>query len=97
MAHEHIVASGIYYFESENIGDESALQFQAAIETLEIDMQIEQNDHRGAEAMFGVSGETGPKQYLDSVKTFQGRCWVPPQQSGWSRDQEEEESSKAQQ
>ncbi|KAF9561123.1 hypothetical protein EC968_005839 [Mortierella alpina] len=73
MANENIVASGIYYYHTENIS-ESRLNFR--IQVCEPD--YEQNDNRGMELMYGLENDQALIQYLDGIVTKQDRCIAFP-------------------
>ncbi|WP_332909559.1 DUF4246 domain-containing protein [Nocardia yamanashiensis] len=73
MLNESIVATAIYYWESENITD-SHLSFRAAID----EPNYEQNDHPGISEVFGLSDEDPLNQFLGSVPTTPGRCLAFP-------------------
>lgn len=51
MANERIVASGIYYYDCENI-TESQLAFRIGVNFADVD--YEQSDDRGVELVFGL-------------------------------------------
>lgn len=70
---ERIVATGIYYFEMENI-TESKLSFRQSIE----DPHYEQNDDRGVFAVYGMKNEDPLNQVLGSLTAELGRCIVFP-------------------
>lgn len=70
---ERIVASGIYYFEVENI-TESNLSFRQSIE----DPHYEQNDDRGVYAIYGMKNEDPLNQDLGGLAALRGRCIVFP-------------------
>ncbi|KAG8849662.1 hypothetical protein FRB96_000688 [Tulasnella sp. 330] len=72
MANEHIVASGIYYYDSENITD-STLAFRTAINF--IMEPYEQNDVEGARRVWGLDFSN---QIIGNVKTLQDRCIAFP-------------------
>ena len=73
MQNERIVASGIYYYESDNI-TESRLQFRQAMD----EPDYEQNDNRGVEAVFGLEDGAALNQLLGSVITQSDRCIAFP-------------------
>jgi len=73
MTNEHIVASGIYYYISDNI-TESRLEFRAKVE----DPPYEQNDDRGVKFMFGLENEGPLCQNLGYIVTEQDRCIAFP-------------------
>ncbi|KAF9928508.1 hypothetical protein BGZ67_006958 [Mortierella alpina] len=73
MANENIVASGIYYYHTENIS-ESRLNFRIQVH----EPAYEQNDDRGVEMMYGLQNEEALVQYLDGIVTRQDRCIAFP-------------------
>ncbi|KAG9027048.1 hypothetical protein FRB95_008178 [Tulasnella sp. JGI-2019a] len=71
MQNEHIIAPGIYYYDSENI-TESTLAFRTAISfTME---QYEQGDEEGVRLVWGLDHTYANNQVLGAIKTVQGRC-----------------------
>lgn len=70
---ERIVATGIYYYEMENI-TESKLTFRQSIE----DPFYEQYDDRGVREVYGMENEDPLNQILGSLIAEQGRCIVFP-------------------
>ncbi|KAF9427289.1 hypothetical protein BGZ94_005172 [Podila epigama] len=73
MANENIVASGIYYYHSENI-TETRLNFRMAVQ----EPPYEQSDYNGVRVMFGLENEEALVQYLDGIVTKQDRCIAFP-------------------
>ncbi|KAF8986366.1 hypothetical protein BGZ46_005551 [Entomortierella lignicola] len=73
MANENIVASGIYYYHSENIS-ESRLNFRIQVQ----EPPYEQSDDKGVLLMFGLENEEALVQYLDGIVTKQDRCIAFP-------------------
>ncbi|KAJ8908651.1 hypothetical protein NDN08_005356 [Rhodosorus marinus] len=69
MENEHIVASGIYYYASENI-TESRLSFRQAVQ----EPDYEQDDQRGVEAVYGIVDEDPLNQSKGYVLCTSGRC-----------------------
>ncbi|GAA6040319.1 hypothetical protein JCM8097_009419 [Rhodosporidiobolus ruineniae] len=70
MQNEEIVASGIYYFDQENI-TESQLAFRG---TFSDDLlPYEQSDDRGVKGVFGIVGDGPCIQYYNSLTTSKGR------------------------
>lgn len=69
MKNEDIVASGIYYYYSENI-TESHLHFREAIR----EPNYEQNDNRGVDIVYGLKDEGPLNQDLGYVITQADRC-----------------------
>ncbi|KAJ2824214.1 hypothetical protein GGI24_003468 [Coemansia furcata] len=51
MANERIIATGIYYYDVENIA-ESNLRFRESVDAFDID--YEQDDHRGVKLAYGI-------------------------------------------
>lgn len=51
MANEHIIASGIYYYDTENIS-ESHLAFRCAAHSM--DLYYEQSDEAGTKKAYGL-------------------------------------------
>ena len=72
MKNEHIVASGIHYWHSENI-TESKLSFRTSISS----PIYEQFDGRGVQCVYGLTDEAPLIQDIGSVTAVQGRslCW----------------------
>ncbi|GJJ70833.1 proline dehydrogenase [Entomortierella parvispora] len=73
MANEEIVATGIYYYHSENV-TESRLNFR---------IQVWEPDHHehnqyGSGALYGLSSPDALTQHLDGIVTKQDRCIVFP-------------------
>ncbi|KAG8912589.1 hypothetical protein FRC00_004199 [Tulasnella sp. 408] len=75
MANERIVASGIYYYDSENIGD-SELQFRAVVSSE--DLSYEQSDNVGIMRVWGMTREGGGNQPIGATPTRAGRCLAFP-------------------
>ncbi|KAG0371786.1 hypothetical protein BGX24_001165, partial [Mortierella sp. AD032] len=73
MANENIVASGIYYYHSDNIS-ESRLNFRIQVQ----EPGYEQSDDKGVEHMYDLVNDGPLVQYLDGVVTKQDRCLVFP-------------------
>ncbi|MFE9785032.1 DUF4246 domain-containing protein [Nocardia salmonicida] len=73
MLNERIVATGIYYWDNENITD-SVLGFRAAVD----DPEYQQNDETGMREVFGLADEDILNQDLGSVRTTAGRCVAFP-------------------
>ncbi|KAJ3052302.1 hypothetical protein HK097_006555 [Rhizophlyctis rosea] len=71
MANEHIIASGIYYFATENI-TESKLDFRQAINYPD----YQQNDERGVAHFYGIDGPLN--EQLGYVTALEGRAVVFP-------------------
>jgi len=72
MRNEHIVASGIYYWQSENITT-SKLTFRTAVR----EPDYEQSDNEGVGGVFGLEDEGPLVQEIGSVTCIQNRsvCW----------------------
>ncbi|KAG9047233.1 hypothetical protein FS837_002755 [Tulasnella sp. UAMH 9824] len=75
MANERIIASGIYYYDSENI-TESRLAFRAAVGQGNINYL--QGDGLGLRWTYGLDETTEGNQILGAVKTVAGRCIAFP-------------------
>lgn len=75
MANERIVASGIYYYDSENI-TESELQFRTAVGA--DDLSIEQDDALGAMRVWGMKRHGPANQRVGGTPTPAGRCLAFP-------------------
>ena len=73
MKNEKIVASGIYYYCSDNI-TESHLEFREAIN----DPDYEQNDNRGVEEIYGLIDTDPLNQDLGYLITQEDRCIAFP-------------------
>jgi hypothetical protein len=73
MANENIVATGIYYYGTENITD-SRIKFRVQI----AEPDYVQSDDRGTKHLYGVENEDPLVQYLDGIATKQDRCVVFP-------------------
>jgi len=73
MLNESIVATGIYYLDSENI-TESSLEFRKSVN----DPPYEQNDDRGVEEIYGIQDGNTLNQYLGYLLTKADRCIVFP-------------------
>lgn len=73
MANEDIVATGIYYYHSENV-TETRLNFRIAVQ----EPMYEQSDYRGCEVMYGLHDEDALTQPLDGIITKQDRCIAFP-------------------
>eukprot|EP01137_Pigoraptor_chileana_P019097 Opistho-2@79654 len=74
MENENIVASGIYYYKSENIS-ESRLAFRTEVN----EPNYEQGDARGVSAIYGLEGDDSPlNQVLGSLLTMEDRCIAFP-------------------
>jgi hypothetical protein len=69
MKNESIVASGIYYWKSENI-TESKLSFRTAVN----DPDYQQNDNSGVSKIYSKHDEDPMNQFLGSVITKEDRC-----------------------
>ncbi|KAI8346691.1 hypothetical protein B0O80DRAFT_467493 [Mortierella sp. GBAus27b] len=73
MANENIVASGIYYYHTENI-TESRLNFRIQVH----EPNYEQSDNRGVEIMYGLVDYEALNQTLGGIITKQDRCIAFP-------------------
>jgi len=75
MANEKIVATAIYYYDSENIeGD--CLNFRQSVEMDK--MTFAQDDDQGAKVMFGITRDDAMVQEAGTVQTPTGRMLVFP-------------------
>ncbi len=74
MKNEHIVASGIYYYHTENI-TESKLSFRINAADPE---NYEQCDYKGVAAVYGLENEEPAIQDIGSVTCIQGRSIAWP-------------------
>ncbi|KZV97526.1 hypothetical protein EXIGLDRAFT_730457 [Exidia glandulosa HHB12029] len=74
MKNERIVASGIYYYDEENIG-ESRLAFRTAVREPE---NYDRTDPDAAEEVWGLDQEAIHVQDLGSIETKSGRCIAFP-------------------
>lgn len=70
---ERIVATGIYYYDMDNI-TESKLTFRHSVE----EPGYEQNDDRGVKEVYGLVNKGPLNQVLGSLTAKQGRCVVFP-------------------
>jgi hypothetical protein len=70
---ERIVATVIYYYDSENIST-SKLSFRAVVDAPDYD----QGDHRGVNTIYGLVDEEASSQILGSVECIQDRIVVFP-------------------
>ncbi|KAG8988969.1 hypothetical protein FRB90_002465 [Tulasnella sp. 427] len=75
MANERIVASGIYYYDCENI-TESQLGFRQAVSFVEA--EYEQSDGRAISQVWGMEQEQESNQFLGAVQTSGNRCIAFP-------------------
>ncbi|BGP63401.1 hypothetical protein NBRC10512_000259 [Rhodotorula toruloides] len=75
MQNEAIVASGIYYFALENIG-ESKLSFRGTFDESEV--PYEQNDTKGVKLVWGLDPDGSCVQYYNSLATWDGRAIAFP-------------------
>ncbi|KAG8912828.1 hypothetical protein FRC01_004876 [Tulasnella sp. 417] len=75
MGNERIVASGIYYYDCENI-TESQLAFRVAVNFE--GAQYEQSDGVGISLVWGLDTDEPSNQEVGSVKTSAGRCIAFP-------------------
>jgi len=73
MKNENIVASGIYYYDVENISD-SKLEFREA----SYDPSYEQNDYNYVKHVYGLSDDDIINNYMGFVKTSAGKCITFP-------------------
>jgi len=73
MMNENIVATGIYYYHSENVTD-TRLNFRIGVR----EPNYEQNDDRGCKIMYDLEDSEALSQPLDGMVTKQDRCIVFP-------------------
>lgn len=73
MRNESIVASGIAYYDQQNIGP-SKLKFRINVD----EPKYEQYDHEGVETIFGLTADAPLVQSLQHVDTCNGRCIAFP-------------------
>ncbi|GAA5914460.1 hypothetical protein JCM6882_003025 [Rhodosporidiobolus microsporus] len=71
MQNEEIVASGIYYFDQDNI-TESQLAFRGTFD--DDQLPYEQNDTRGVRSVFGIENEGPCVQDFNALTTSKDRC-----------------------
>ncbi|EMD35985.1 hypothetical protein CERSUDRAFT_124535 [Gelatoporia subvermispora B] len=77
MRNECIVATGIYYYASENIS-ESRLAFRTAVDDI-TELPHEEDDFRGFRVVYGIEGSGGPmNQPLGPVVTKEDLCLAFP-------------------
>jgi hypothetical protein len=76
MANERIVASGIYYYESENIS-ESLLSFRKHVEAPR-HLRVNRDENKCLAWYYGVEPGTQLNEHLGSVETLSGRCIAFP-------------------
>ncbi|KAG8931055.1 hypothetical protein FRC02_003286 [Tulasnella sp. 418] len=74
MANERIIASGIYYYSSENVTP-SQLAFR---ESVKVEDWYEQNHKAGVQATWGLESGKPNSQDLGAVDTIEGRCIAFP-------------------
>ncbi|TFK89593.1 hypothetical protein K466DRAFT_584455 [Polyporus arcularius HHB13444] len=79
MANENIVATGLYYYASENI-TESRLAFRVQVGTdaESMDMKYQQSDNRGYRAVFGFGGDDELNQELGYIVAEEDKCVAFP-------------------
>jgi hypothetical protein len=73
MENESIVATGIYYYDVENI-TESKLKFRVAV----AEPDYEQGDDRGVEAVYRLRNEEPLNQVLGEIKIYENLCVAFP-------------------
>ena len=75
---EHICASALYYYDSENISD-SYLSFRQATDAEWLEQKpYEQNDHEHLSMLYGVESSSSTAQELGSVLTRENRVLTFP-------------------
>ncbi|KAH9887386.1 hypothetical protein C8Q73DRAFT_657144 [Cubamyces lactineus] len=81
MANEKIVATGLYYYDSDNI-TESKLMFRAAVGDGECNgatfLDYEQWDHKGYLVVYGITNEHALNQQLGHIVAQEDKCIVFP-------------------
>ncbi|KAI0324721.1 hypothetical protein GY45DRAFT_1288418 [Cubamyces sp. BRFM 1775] len=81
MANEKIVATGLYYYDSDNI-TESKLMFRAAVGDGECNgatfLDYEQWDHKGYLVVYGITNEQALNQQLGHIVAQEDKCIVFP-------------------
>ncbi|RDX42394.1 hypothetical protein OH76DRAFT_1448432 [Lentinus brumalis] len=79
MANEKIVATGLYYYASENI-TESRLAFRVQVGTDPdcVDMEYQHDDYQGWRAAFGFSGGDPLNQELGHIVAEEDKCVAFP-------------------
>ncbi|KAI0360307.1 hypothetical protein OH77DRAFT_1585941 [Trametes cingulata] len=81
MANEKIVATGIYYYDSDNI-TESKLMFRAGVGDGQsigaTFLDYEQYDHRGYLAVYGIAGDMALNQQLGHITAVEDKCIAFP-------------------
>ncbi|GAA97644.1 uncharacterized protein L969DRAFT_94785 [Mixia osmundae IAM 14324] len=70
---ERIVATGLYYYDEENIST-SRLSFRQSVAGLAEDEAYEQDQHSHLTHLYGASNSASASQHLGSVHTPQGRA-----------------------
>jgi hypothetical protein len=73
MENEAILATGIYYYDIQNI-TESRLKFRAAV----CEPEYEQNDDRGVEAVYRLANDEPLNQFLGDIKIHEDLCIAFP-------------------
>lgn len=74
---EHIAATALFYYDSENITD-SFLEFRQHVDAEQMVMLPEQNELRAVEDAYGISDQTSAVQDLGRVLTRPGRLLAFP-------------------
>ncbi|KAJ6482011.1 hypothetical protein C8R45DRAFT_1003730 [Mycena sanguinolenta] len=77
MANEHIVASGIYYYDEENI-TESRLSFR--VPTRQPEYHVDREDHECVYTLYGFASDGSCLQQLGEMVTKKGRALSWPNQ-----------------
>lgn len=67
MKNEHIVSTGIYYYQTENI-TETKLAFRTDVQ----EPEYEQGDDKGVDAVFGLQNEEALNQEIGDITAIQG-------------------------
>lgn len=74
MPYEHIIATGIYYYEETNLTD-SFLEFRRALEDL---LHYPQDGHEYVKKHYGMKNDDPLNEYLGKIRTSQGKCLFFP-------------------
>jgi hypothetical protein len=76
--YERIIATGIYYYQMENIKD-NQLNFRVKLPTdFEYDLNYPQNCHQYVEHHYGIDEDSGSNLYIGNVQTKEDLCLVFP-------------------
>ena len=76
---EHICATALYYYDSDNITPSSlSFRHQVDEETANTGIHYSQDDHGRLKAIFGCQNEDAAVQYIGSIDTCEGRLLTFP-------------------